>query len=80
MIGWEEVFPTRYGTSMFADDFKGVSSIDKDVLCMTKFAPEIVKVLLVREIDFEFVVRIRYCNLLVLQKAPIGAVIRFRTT
>lgn len=41
-----------YRVSMFADDLQRVSRIGKDVLCMTKFPPEVVEVLLMREIDF----------------------------
>lgn len=68
VISCEEFFPTRYGMSMFANDLKGVSSIGKNVLRMTKFTPEVMEVLLVREFDFELLVRIWYRNLLVLRK------------
>lgn len=63
---------------MFADHFESVLSIYENVLCVTKFPCEVVELLLVREADFEILIRIWYGDLLVLQN-PVGFRIRTGT-
>lgn len=64
---------------MFADHFESVSSIYKNVLCVTKFSCEIVEVLLVREADFEILIRIWHGDLLILQEEPVSFRIKTET-
>lgn len=61
-----EILAELHGTSMFTDEFDSVSRVDQDVLGVAKFASEIVKVLLMRELDVEFLIWTRHGNLLIL--------------
>lgn len=69
MLHWTHALPACDSISMVADHFESVSSVGKNVLGVTEFSSELVEVLLVGEAYFEVLVRVWYCNLLVLQTA-----------
>lgn len=60
---------------MLGNDAESVPHIKEDIASMVKLSPQMMEVLFVRKIDFEFLIRIRYRNLLILHKAPTSPVV-----
>ena len=68
-----------HGNLMFGDGVESIPRVDENAPGMMKPSPQIMKVLLVREVDLKLLIRVWYGNLLVLRIATTSAAVKIGT-